>query len=61
MLAQAGIRVPQADFRPGDLHDLPLADGCRDIVVCALALNHVPALRPVMTEFARVLRPGGIW
>jgi SAM-dependent methyltransferase len=59
MLAQARIRVPQADFRPGDLHDLPLADDAVDIVVCALALNHVPALGPVMAEFARVLRPGG--
>jgi SAM-dependent methyltransferase len=28
-------------------------------VVCALALAHVPALAPVFTEFARVLRPGG--
>ncbi len=27
--------------------------------MCALALVHVPALAPVMAEFARVLRTGG--
>jgi ubiquinone/menaquinone biosynthesis C-methylase UbiE len=30
-----------------------------DLVVCALALVHVPELTPVMAEFTRVLRPGG--
>jgi SAM-dependent methyltransferase len=59
MLARARTRVPQAEFRPGDLQDLPLADDSADIIVCGLALNHVPALAPVMAEFARVLRPGG--
>ena len=59
MLARARTRVPQADLRPGDLQDLPLADDSADIVVCGLALSHVPALQPVMAEFARVLRPGG--
>jgi SAM-dependent methyltransferase len=59
MLARARTRVPQADFRSGDLRALPLADDSADIIVCGLALNHVPALAPVMGEFARVLRPGG--
>jgi SAM-dependent methyltransferase len=30
-----------------------------DLVVCALALVHLPALAPVLAEFVRVLRPGG--
>jgi SAM-dependent methyltransferase len=30
-----------------------------DVVVCALALTHVPELAPVLTEFVRVLRPRG--
>jgi SAM-dependent methyltransferase len=30
-----------------------------DLVVCSLALTHVPDLGLVMAEFARVLRPGG--
>jgi SAM-dependent methyltransferase len=59
MLARARARVPSGDFRPGDLHRLPLDDDSVDLVVCGLALTHVPDLAPVMAEFARVLRPGG--
>jgi SAM-dependent methyltransferase len=59
MLARTRLRRVPARFLLGDLHRLPLADGCMDLAVCALALVHVPALAPVMAEFARVLRPGG--
>ncbi|WP_344679233.1 class I SAM-dependent methyltransferase [Saccharopolyspora taberi] len=59
MLERARIRVPSADFRAGDLNRLPVDDDAVDIVVCSLALTHVPDLGPVMAEFARVLRPGG--
>jgi SAM-dependent methyltransferase len=59
MLARARTRVPSADFHEGDLHRLPLPDRCVDLVVCTLALTHVPRLSPVMAEFARVLRPRG--
>jgi SAM-dependent methyltransferase len=59
MLAIARDRFPQADFRIGDLHELPLPDGAVDVVVCGLALAHVPDLAPVLRELARVLRPGG--
>ena len=34
-------------------------DDAVDLVVCSLALTHVPTLEPVMAEFARVVRPGG--
>jgi SAM-dependent methyltransferase len=57
MLARA--RVPGAGFARGDLHRLPVADASVDLVTCGLALTHVPALGPVLAEFARVLRPGG--
>lgn len=45
-------------------HDLeqPLAfaaDSSFDVVVCALVLDYIRDWRPVMREFARVLRPGG--
>jgi SAM-dependent methyltransferase len=59
MLARATQRVPRAGFTSGQLHQLPVADETADLVVCALALVHVPELTPVLAEFARVLRPGG--
>ena len=59
MLELARAKVPGAEFRLGDLEDLPLADASVDLVVCTLALTHVPDLAPVMAQFARVVRPGG--
>jgi SAM-dependent methyltransferase len=59
MLDRARARVPSGQFVLGDLGQLPLPDKSVDLVVSALALSHVPALAPVMAEFARVLRPGG--
>ncbi|MCT2581706.1 class I SAM-dependent methyltransferase [Actinophytocola gossypii] len=59
MLAHARARLSDTDFRLGDLHRLPVADAEVDLVVCTLALTHVPDLAPVFAEFARVLRPGG--
>jgi SAM-dependent methyltransferase len=59
MLARARERVPAAEFRLGDLCELPLGDDEVDLIVCALALSHLPALEPAMAEFSRVLRPGG--
>lgn len=59
MLAHARRRVPTGRFLNGDLYRLPVADAAVDLVVCALALTHVPDLAPVIAEFARVLRPGG--
>jgi ubiquinone/menaquinone biosynthesis C-methylase UbiE len=59
MLARARRRVPEAGFHLAGLDRLPLPDDCVDVIVCALALEHVPRLDPVLAEFARVLRPGG--
>jgi len=59
MLDVARGRVPSAEFLVGELADLPLPDDSVDVVTCALALSHLPSLRPAMSEFARVLRPGG--
>ena len=58
MLARARRRVPDGEFRLGDLDRLPLPDDSADVIVCALALVHAP-LEPAFAEFARVLRPGG--
>jgi len=59
MLAHARRRVPGAQFHVAELDQLPLPDHSADVIVCALALVHVPRLEPVLAEFARVLRPGG--
>lgn len=59
MLALARPKVPGARFHHGDLHDLPLPDVEFDLVVCALALTHQPALEPALRELCRVLKPGG--
>ena len=59
MLRVAHERVPSARFARGDLHRLPLADASVDLVVCALALSHVAELEGAISEFARVLTPGG--
>jgi SAM-dependent methyltransferase len=59
MLACAREKVPQGEFIEGDLRELPLADDSVDLVVCAIALVHMPALDGPFAELARVLRPGG--
>jgi SAM-dependent methyltransferase len=59
MLERAREKVPDGEFHEGDLHNLPLPDEHVDVVVCALALMHVPDLEPVLAELVRVLRPGG--
>ncbi len=59
MLAAARARVPDARFHEAELHRLPLPDDHVDVIVCGLALTHVPELAPVLAEFVRVLRPGG--
>ncbi len=59
MMAIARQKAPSADFRRGRLEALPVDEGSIDLVTCALALTHVERLEPVITEFARVLRPGG--
>jgi SAM-dependent methyltransferase len=60
MLAHAWARVPEAALAVGSLVALPIPDASVDVVVCALALMHVPDLRPAIAELTRVLRPGGL-
>jgi ubiquinone/menaquinone biosynthesis C-methylase UbiE len=59
MLDVARAKVPDGEFYEAELHDLPLADDSVDLVVCAIALTHVPDLAPVFREFVRVLRSNG--
>jgi ubiquinone/menaquinone biosynthesis C-methylase UbiE len=59
MLACARGKVPEGEFHEADLYDVPLADDSVDLVVCAIALAHVPDLERALTELVRVLRPNG--
>ncbi|HYC58079.1 MAG TPA: class I SAM-dependent methyltransferase [Thermoanaerobaculia bacterium] len=43
-----------------DGHDIPLANEEVDRIVCFDAFHHVPNADEVLTEFARVLKPGGL-
>ena len=42
------------------LHEIPVADGFFDAIVCNAVLEHVSNPEQVMTEFRRVCRPGGL-
>jgi 2-polyprenyl-3-methyl-5-hydroxy-6-metoxy-1,4-benzoquinol methylase len=53
-------RVPEVDFREGDLQQLPLDDDAFDVVVCFEALEHTSDTGRTLDELARVLAPGGI-
>ena len=59
MLSRAREKIPHGEFYEADLAGLPLADDSVDLVVCAIALVHVPNIAAPFVEFARVLRPGG--
>jgi len=59
MLGIAKMSVPNAVFLEGDLYSLPLESASVDLVVCALALEHVADLHRAISDFGRVLRPRG--
>ena len=59
MLALARAKAPNVEFLEGDVRSLPVAAASIDLVVCSLALTHLPELDGVFAEFARVLRSGG--
>ena len=46
-------------FHFGDAESLPFGDGAFDVVVCECALCTFPGKPKAVTEFARVLKPGG--
>jgi len=58
MLDVARGRAPELEWLQADVRDLPLPDGCADVVLCALTLSHLPDLRGI-AELARIVRPGG--
>jgi SAM-dependent methyltransferase len=59
MLATARVNVPGASFREADLRSIPSRNGAYDLVVCGLALAHLPELGDAVAELSRVLAPQG--
>lgn len=58
LTAACGVR-DRANFRVGDYHALPFADGSFDIVFFFECTGYSPAPVSMYAEAARVLRPGG--
>jgi SAM-dependent methyltransferase len=54
----ADLESPMADHH-FDLHDIPFEGNSFDMILCNHVLEHVTDDRRVMSEFLRVLRPGG--
>ena len=59
MLDLAREKVPEADLAVAEATALPAATASADVLVNALAINHVEDLDAAFAEAARVLRPGG--
>jgi SAM-dependent methyltransferase len=59
MLAKAKQKLPDVEFKVGDLANIPVDDAGYESVICGLAFSHLPELRPAVEELARVLKPGG--
>lgn len=52
-------RVANITWKKGDLAKLPLADATIDVALLSQALHHAARPDRVLTEAARILRPGG--
>lgn len=59
MLAVAKGKLPDARFVVGSVEAMPFDDGEFDVAVISLALCHLADPTLAVTEFGRVLRPGG--
>ena len=59
--AHAAGRSLQIDYRVGPGEDLPAADAAFDVACCCDVLEHVSDLHRVISETARVLKPGGLY
>jgi len=58
MLARA--RAFQPDLVRATMLSLPLSSGSFHLILCGLAVGHLPDLAPAMREVGRVLKPGGV-
>jgi 2-polyprenyl-3-methyl-5-hydroxy-6-metoxy-1,4-benzoquinol methylase len=50
----------QAEFRIGDaMRRLSYSEGTFDAITCIDAINHLPDRQPLITDWCRILKPGG--
>src|SRR5512141_722223 len=56
--AQSGLAI---DYRVGDATSLPFEDGSFEAVTCCDMLEHVSDWQRVISEVARLLKPGGLF
>lgn len=52
--------LTNVETQPADAENLPFDDASFDLVTCRIAFHHFPNPRQALTEFARVLKPGGL-
>lgn len=60
MLAVARRALPEGTFALADAAHVPAADGSADLVTCVTALHLFERPADVFSEWARILRPGGL-
>ena len=58
LAAERGLT--NVETKIADAESLPFDDGSFDLVTCRLAFHHFPNSRQAISEFARVLKPGGV-
>ena len=56
---QAGARIDNAEFLPGQIEDIPLPDNSVDVVLSNCVIGLSPDKAAVFAEAYRILRPGG--
>ncbi len=58
-LTDADNKHPLVEFRVADAQDLPFNDAHFDVVLCESVATFIEDKQRVVTEFARVVKPGG--
>jgi ubiquinone/menaquinone biosynthesis C-methylase UbiE len=56
----AARALTNVETKFADAEELPFEDASFDLVTCRLAFHHFPNSRQAISEFARVLKPGGV-
>lgn len=57
--ARDRMKSDRPAFVAADMMKMPFRDNCFDCITCGYVLEHIPDPFPGLTEFARVLKPGG--